>query len=70
MARKILLTSLEEQSHSMNPEIFVKNINYAKRTGLSPVYFWGAEWWYWLKEQGDDSIWQAAKDIWNNYQNS
>ena len=70
VARKILLTSLEEQSHSMNPEIFVKNINYAKRTGLSPVYFWGAEWWYWLKEQGDDSIWQAAKDIWNNYQNS
>lgn len=59
----ILLTSFDEQKKSMNPEIFNKNIDYIKRTGLSPVYLWGAEWWYWLKTQGDDSIWNEAKKL-------
>ncbi|MBU1130529.1 cellulase family glycosylhydrolase [Patescibacteria group bacterium] len=59
-----LLTPLSEQYHSMNVQQFQKNLNYAKRTGLSPNYLWGAEWWYWLREQGDGSIWQLAKEIW------
>jgi hypothetical protein len=56
-------TSLEEQANSMNPVQFDKNIAYAKRTGLSPVYLWGVEWWYWLAEQGDVSMWEKARDV-------
>ncbi|HLD27248.1 MAG TPA: beta-galactosidase [Patescibacteria group bacterium] len=62
----MLLTSFDDQRKSMNPEIFNKNISYIKRTGLSPVYLWGAEWWYWLKKQGDDGIWNEAGKIWLN----
>ncbi len=64
VSRQILLTSLEEQKHSMDPIIFSKNLSYSKRTGLSPIYLWGVEWWYWLKQQGDVDIWQAAANIW------
>jgi len=65
VSRQILLTPIEEQSKSMNQEIFKKNLDYAKRTGLSPVYFWGAEWWYWLKVHGQPEIWQLAVKIWS-----
>ena len=60
----ILKTSFEEQSKSMNLNQFQKNLRYVRRTGMSPVYLWGVEWWYWLKEQGDASIWDEAKYIW------
>lgn len=61
-----LQTPLGEQYRSMNAQRFQKNLNYVKRTGLSPVYLWGVEWWYWLKEQGDSSIWNLAKKIWSS----
>ena len=52
---------LEEQKITMNFEQFKKNVEFAKKTGLDTFYFWGDEWWYWLKEKGDDKIWQEAK---------
>jgi len=56
--------SLEEQSKSMDLEKFKKIINYTKRAGFSEAYFWGAEWWYWLKEKhNDDSIWNEARKL-------
>lgn len=60
----VLLTPLAEQYHSMDLELFRKNLQYIKKAGLSPVYFWGVEWWYWLKKQGNETIWQAAREIW------
>ncbi len=55
--------SLEEQEKSMNPDIFIKNIEFAKRTGLEEIYFWGAEWWYWMKTVHDQpEIWDLSKN--------
>ncbi|MEK7124640.1 MAG: glycoside hydrolase family 2 TIM barrel-domain containing protein [Patescibacteria group bacterium] len=55
---------LKEQEKTMNLEQFKKNIDYAKKSGLNKVYFWGAEWWYWLKEnQNKPDIWNEAKKI-------
>lgn len=59
----ILNSSLKEQRTSMNLEQFWKNISFAENVGFSPVYFWGAEWWLWLKEQGDNSIYESAKIV-------
>ncbi len=39
------------------------NAEVARRTGFKQAYFWGVEWWYWLKTKGDSSIWNAARDI-------
>lgn len=56
--------ALDEQYKSMDPEKFRAIVKYAQATGFSESYFWGAEWWYWLKKvKGDDRMWQEAKKI-------
>ena len=61
--RPVVEAPISEQYRSMNADQFQKNINYVKRTGLSPVYLWGVEWWYWLAGQGDASLWQLAEQL-------
>lgn len=59
--------SLEEQAKTMNLKIFKNNIEYAKKTGLNTFYFWGVEWWYWMKEkQNQPEIWNEAKNLFND----
>jgi len=56
--------SIEEQYKSMSPEKLRDITEYAKRTRFSEAYFWGAEWWYWLKTEKENSeMWEAAKEI-------
>lgn len=53
--------SLEEQALSMNPELFKENVEFAKQVGLHAYYFWGAEWWYWMKtKHSQPEIWNEA----------
>lgn len=40
-----------------------KNIYFAQRTGLDEVYLWGAEWWYFLKINGEDGLWDVAREV-------
>ncbi|MBT4121797.1 hypothetical protein HOE31_02495, partial [bacterium] len=61
----VLLTSLDTQYKSMDIDRFKENLEYANRTGLSPIHLWGVEWWYWLREQGDSSIWDEAIKLFN-----
>lgn len=56
-----LLPPLDEQTKSMNGKQLRENINYTKRVGFPEAYFWGVEWWYWLKLKGDASVWEAGK---------
>lgn len=59
-------TPLEEQQKTMNLEQFRYNIEFAKRTGLKEFYLWGAEWWYWMKnQQGQGTIWEEARKLFN-----
>jgi hypothetical protein len=58
-------SSVETQNYTMSIKQFKGNINYAKRLRVSHVYLWGAEWWYWLKVHGNDTIWNEAKRLWN-----
>lgn len=55
-------SSLEEQKKTMDLEQFRKNINFAKSTGIDTFYFWGVEWWYWMKTKNNQpEIWNEAK---------
>lgn len=55
---------LEEQEKTMNPEQFKKIIEFARKTGFDEFYLWGAEWWYWLKtERNDSRIWDEARNL-------
>jgi endo-1,4-beta-mannosidase len=55
---------LSEQYKTMNLQIFKDNVEYAKGTGFDTFYFWGAEWWYWLKaDKNQPQIWDEAKKL-------
>ena len=60
---------MKEQKKTMDLEQFQKNIEFARKTGLKEFYLWGVEWWYWLREQGDPSIWETGKEIINSTNN-
>jgi hypothetical protein len=63
-AHDIHETPLPEQYQLMNAQMFQDNVAYARRVGFSENYFWGAEWWYWLKNiQHDQSMVRAAQKI-------
>lgn len=54
--------SVEEQFKSLNPKRLMDRIEYAKDTGMRTIDLWGAEWWYWLKEdRGEASVWNTVK---------
>ena len=59
----VLSTPLELQLELMNPEIFIEHVEYAKQVGFVENYFWGVEWWYWLREQGEPEMWITAKEV-------
>jgi len=62
--KMIIETPLQEQYKSMSPEQFQKNIEFVKQVEFSEAYFWGGEWWYWLKTvKGDDRIWNQAREV-------
>lgn len=58
----IINASIEEQMVTMSLEQFRENIEFAKKTGIKTFYFWGAEWWYWMKEkQSRFEYWEEAR---------
>lgn len=60
----IMHVSVEEQFKTMNPEKFEEIIEYTQKTNFSEAYFWGVEWWYWLKEkQNMPEMWEIAKKV-------
>ena len=62
--KPFFLVSLKEQEKTMNLTQFRNNLQYAKNTGFSKFYFWGVEWWFWMKEiQGRPEIWNEAKKM-------
>lgn len=55
--------TITEQNKSMDAARLTSRFKYATDTGLRTIDAWGAEWWYWRKSVGDDSLWQAAKAV-------
>ncbi len=57
-------TSILEMEKTLSLDRLLENISYAKRLGASRAYLWGAEWWYWmLVEKNDSRYWNMGKSI-------
>lgn len=53
---------IDQHYKTMNANLLQEHAEYARKTNFGRVYFWGIEWWYWLKvKHGDNSLWEAAK---------
>lgn len=61
----VIDTPIDTQLERMDIEKFKEIINFAKNTRFDTQYLWGAEWWYWLKEQGEESFWLQAKELYS-----
>ncbi len=63
-ANSVMNSSLAEQAKTMNLEQFKNNVKFAENTGIDTFYFWGPEWWYYMKTvNNDSSIWDEAKKL-------
>jgi hypothetical protein len=54
---------ISEQLRLMNPTRLKDNIAFTRRIGVSEVYVWGVEWWYWLKLKGYPEMWATGKAL-------
>lgn len=59
----ITSTPIDQQFKTMSLTNFNTIVGIAGQTGFSPQYLWGAEWWYWIKQQGHPEFWQAAQQL-------
>lgn len=57
---------LEVQFTRMDTEKFSDILAYAKQTRYDKQYLWGAEWWYWLSQQGHPEMWEMGKNLYHN----
>ncbi|MFH1565626.1 MAG: hypothetical protein ABIB98_00290 [bacterium] len=64
--KPIIEATNEELEKTMTHQDFIKTIEYAKQTGITKTYFWGVEWWYYQKQNGDPFYWNTAKNIFSN----
>lgn len=61
--RPVAETPIDEQFAQMDEARLRGNVEFASSTGASEIYLWGVEWWYWLRVQGHDGLWKAARGL-------
>ena len=59
----ITAVPIQRQLKQMNPGQLESNLRFARRIGFTDIYFWGVEWWYWLKQQGYPEMWNEGKKV-------
>jgi hypothetical protein len=60
----ILAMPLDQQLRLMNPGQLDENVTFVRQIGFPEAYFWGVEWWYWLKtEKGHPELWNEGKKL-------
>ena len=57
---------IDVQLQRMGIDKFNEMINFSSETGFDTFYLWGAEWWYWLKQQGYPEHWDRARELYKN----
>jgi hypothetical protein len=62
----LMETEISEQLRSMDINRFNEQIEFAKRTGFKESWFWGVEWWYWMKQNGYPEFWERGKEVFRN----
>jgi len=66
LSESVVDAPFETQLERMNPERFDEVLKYAKDTRMQKQYLWGAEWWYYMNENGYPEFWEKAKEVFRN----
>jgi hypothetical protein len=54
---------IEVQFSRMDIEKFEDILQYAEETRYDKQYLWGAEWWFWLLQQGHPEMWERGQEL-------
>jgi hypothetical protein len=65
LLQPVVETSINTQLERMNIDKFKEIIDFAKDTRFEEQYLWGAEWWYYMNQNGHPEFWNEAKKIFN-----
>lgn len=66
LLQPIIDTPVETQLSRMGLDKFNEMIEFSKKTSFDTFYLWGAEWWYWMKQNGHPEFWNRAGDLYKN----
>lgn len=59
--------TLDEMARSMDVEKFRDIVRFERNTGFDEAYWWGVEWWYWMKTKyGKPEMWDEAKKLFSH----
>ena len=61
----VIEVDIETQLTRMDLEKIKDIIKYAEDTRFEKQYLWGAEWWYWMKQNGHPEIWEWGRELYN-----
>ncbi len=59
----ITAVDVETQYSRMDVGKVREIIEYAAKTRYDKQYLWGAEWWYWLRQNGHDEMWDLGREL-------
>jgi hypothetical protein len=66
--RHPLDTPLSEQIETFDINRMQKNFRFSEQMHINTIYFWGVEWWYWMKtHHSDDRFWNEAKGFFQKH---
>lgn len=62
-SKPIIEADPEQITATMNIKQFEHNIEFTESVGFPEVWWWGVEWWYYERENGEDYYWERARDL-------
>lgn len=60
LLQPIVDTPINDQLERMGLDKFNEMVRFSSKTGFDTFYLWGAEWWYWMKQNGHPEFWERA----------
>lgn len=63
LLQPLVTTPIELQLERMGLDKFNETIRFSQEAGFNKQYFWGVEWWYWMKLNRHEEFWNRAKEI-------
>ncbi len=66
LLQPIVDTPIDIQLQRMGIDKFNEMIDISTKVGFNTSYLWGAEWWYWMKQNDHPEFWDRAKELYKN----
>ncbi len=63
MKAPVAQSSSEQLAKEFTAKQLKDNVAFAREAGFDEIYFWGVEYWYWLKLNGHGALWDEGRAL-------